>query len=61
MSTKISQIDFAAKEVKYHRWCRAEYQTEAKPFFKVKTAKQNDASSTHREIYYEWHKERKPL
>ena len=33
MLAKISQIDFAAKEVKYHGWCRAKYQTEAESIF----------------------------
>ena len=56
---KISQIDFAAKEVKYHGWCCAKYQTEAESIFESKNSKTpNDASSTHSEIYYEWYKER---
>ena len=59
MLAKISQIDFAAKEVKYHGWCRAKYQTEAESIFQSKNSKTpNDASSTHSEIYYEWYKER---
>ena len=59
MLAKISQIDFAAKEVKYHGWCRAKYQTEAESIFQSKNSKTlNDASSTHSKIYYEWHKER---
>ena len=50
---------FAAKEVKYHGWCRAKYQTEAKSIFQSKNSKtSNDASSRHSEVYYEWHKER---
>ena len=59
MLAKISQIDFAAKDVKYHGWCRAKYQAEAESIFQSKKSKRpNDASSTHSEIYYEWHKER---
>ena len=59
MLAKISQIDFAAKEVKHHGWCRAKYQTEAESIFQIKNSKTpNDTSSTHSEIYYEWHKER---
>ena len=43
----------------YHGWCRAKYQTEAESIFQIKNSKTpNDASSTHKEIYYEWHKER---
>ena len=38
----------------YHGWCRAKYQTEAESIFQSKNSKTpNDASSTHREIYYE--------
>ena len=33
MLAKISQIDFTAKEVKHHGWCRAKYQTEAESIF----------------------------
>ena len=59
MLAKISQIDFAAKEVKCHGWCRTKYQTEAESIFQSKNSKTpNDASSTHSEIYYEWYKER---
>ena len=59
MLARISQIDFVAKEVKYHRWCRAKYQTEAESIFQSRNSKTlNDASSTHSEIYYEWQKER---
>ena len=59
MLAKISQIDFTAKEVKHHGWCRAKYQTEAESIFQIKNSKTpNDTSSTHNEIYYEWHKER---
>ena len=59
MFAKISQIDFAANEVKYHGQCRAMYQTEAESFFQSKNNKiPKDASSTHSKIYYEWHKER---
>ena len=55
---KISQIDFAAKEVKYHRWCREKYQPEAESIFQSKNSKKpNATSSTDSEIYYEWHKE----
>ena len=39
MLAKISQIDFAAKEVKYHGWCRAKYQTEAEFIFQSKNIK----------------------
>ena len=54
MLAKISQIDFAAKEVKYHGWCRAKYQTEAESIFQSKNSKTpNDTSFTHSEIYYE--------
>ena len=43
----------------YHGWCCAKYQTEAESIFQSKNSKTpNDASSTHKEIYYEWHKER---
>ena len=59
MLAKTSQIDFAAKEVKYQGCCRAKYQTEAESIFQSKDSKTaNYASSTHSEIYYRWHKER---
>ena len=59
MLAKISQIVLTAKEVKYHGWCRAKYQAEVESIFQSKNRKTlNDASSTHSEIYYEWHKER---
>ena len=59
MFAKISQIDFEAKEVKYHGWCCARYQTEVESIFQSKNSKMpTDASSTHSKIYYEWHKER---
>ena len=46
--TEISQIEFAAKEVKHHEWCRAKYQTEAESIFQSKHSKTpTDASSTH--------------
>ena len=48
MFAKISQIDFADKEVKYE-WCRAKYQAEAVSIFQSETP--NDASSS--ETYYE--------
>ena len=54
MLAKISQIDLAAKEVKYHGWCRAKYQAEAESIFQRKNSKtENDTSSRHSEIYYE--------
>ena len=57
--TEISQIEFAAKEVKHHEWCRAKYQTEAESIFQSKHSKTpTDASSTHSQIHYEWHKGR---
>ena len=59
MQAKISQIDLAAIEVKYHGWCRAKYQAEVESIFQSKNRKTpNDASSTHSEIYYQWHIER---
>ena len=36
MLAEISQIDFAAKEKKYHGWCRVNYQTEAESIFQSK-------------------------
>ena len=59
MLAKISQTDFPAKEINYHRLFYAKYQTEAEPIFQSKNIKTpNDASSTHSKIYYEWHKEK---
>ena len=53
------KIDFATKEVKYHGWCQAKYQTEVESIFQRKNSKTpNGASSTYSEIYYESHKER---
>ena len=61
MLQKISQIDFATKEVKYHGRCRAKYKTEAESIFHSKNSKTlNNASSTHSKIYYKWRKEREP-
>ena len=59
MFAKTNKIDFAAKEVKYHGWCQAKYQTEAESIFQRENSKtSNDACCTHSEIYYEQHKER---
>ena len=54
MFAKTNKIDFAAKEVKYHGWCQAKYQTEAESIFQRENSKtSNDACCTHSEMYYE--------
>ena len=39
MWAKVSDIYFAAKEVKCHGWCRAKYQAEAESIFQNKNKK----------------------
>ena len=47
MLAKISQTGFSAKEVKYHRWCRAKYRTETESIFQSKNSKHQMMQALH--------------
>ena len=54
MLRKISSIDFIATEIRYHRFCRTEYQTRAK-----KTPNRIEEEMNQKEsVETNWHRDR---